>query len=225
MDIAALRDLGFGHITESGVVTRACTAGPDKHGGLVFAASGFDSAIVGYFPESQTWEGVPGSEVWIGYYTARRPGPAELERKKLFGGHLVNLSDGQKWLFPVARKMNGTTPLPKGYRHDGQAWVAEEVKEQYRKLYENACALWNVIFEENTDGVRQLSVSEGLDIAVSALALNYRVGAHEVSALRLLDSDCMHDAFFAIVDYPSMVEFLKKKEESDMLNGEHGNLE
>ena len=77
-----------------------CRGGPDDGSGQVVAAG---QAEVGYYPEKQRWQKIPGQNVFVGMDKEKPPGPDDLIRRDALDGHPVELGDGQLWSIPVAR--------------------------------------------------------------------------------------------------------------------------
>jgi hypothetical protein len=149
--------------------------------------------------------------VLVGLHPDYRPGPADLVRKRLLQGHEVTLSDGNNWLVPVARQFGGSSPLPTSLRWDGSAWVPGDVLKSYQELFGKACRIWDVLC--NHQPGEDISISDGAEIAVSALGLNYRIGRCEVSLLGLMDTRCLFEVLKMVVDWPTFEKVIKKNAE------------
>jgi hypothetical protein len=129
-----------------------------------------------------------------------------------------------------------------GVNEDGR-WAVRGVKPAFRKLWDVAVRYWDSRWgaqtvsagtdesgearaedpaDENGDGAR-LSVAfdfVGLfDAALLALATNYRVGPHEVDLLGLFDTDSARRIMDAVVDWPFLEEWFKKKAPTDPAEG------
>lgn len=209
---AELEPLGLGHLLEPGgpgpSVTQALGHGPDGGDGCYFSVPGRGGR--GEAPardaEKARWSPVEGSRAWIGVLEGARPGPEDLAREGQLAGHLVELADGQRWLVPVARLLNGSTRFPRKLTREGGAWVQSVVRQPFADLFNTALRVWDTL--TNT-GSANLSLDEASSVAVSALGINYRLAAPEAVALELLDTDVLVKVLRALVDWPSLEELGK----------------
>jgi len=199
--------LGLGYaMAEDGPTFVATQKGPDAAAGVIFTFGQSDSLMN---PDAIVWSRIPNTDLWLGYHPGgNRPGPADLARPETIGGHMVKLADGNEWLVPVARAVNGTSPLPRKLAWDGSKWSAGEVQDRYRDLFGEACRIWDLLIhcEEAT-----VTISDEANLAAMALAVNYRLGPAEISALGLFDTKCHLDVILALVDWPVVTELAKKK--------------
>jgi len=207
-----MREAGIGYAVD-GESTPPCTGmmpGPDTGQGVLLTVGGITPAAAG---PACDWTQIHGATAWLGL-SGERPGPADLARKSQRDGHAVRLADGNEWLVPVARALDGTTPLPRRLALSAEGvWVFGDVTEEFAGLYADACRVFETFCGEAEDDGAVL-VSEGVEIAVRALAVNYRIGPAEISALGLFTSESQADVLKALVDWPALDE-LKKKLDSD----------
>ena len=170
--------------------------GPGDQRGCLFARRAGEPHALGYAPDRQRWAKAAGSgEYWLGYDTAEPPTPAHLERAEIIDGHLVRLGDGQQWLVPVARMFSGGTALP-------QAIVLGPNGEKVLRALPAYVAIARHADRVATD--IHIGMSDGWDIAVEALALNYRIGPDEASLLQLLTTPIVPNVLEALVDVPTL---------------------
>jgi hypothetical protein len=161
--------------------------------------------------------------VWVGMVTDRAaPGPEELARQELLDGHMIELLDGRRWLVPIARatvqsdgmlvaRMN--LPAPCVPDEQGR-WRIGPVLPCWESLWRRAERVWDGLeaeIEDEAEGGRQLTASEALDIAVAALRANYRIERGEAGLLGLLDQQRAMKICGALVDLPTIRDWLKKK--------------
>lgn len=226
-----LRQWGLGYAFEERATPALVMRGPDGQRGIVVA----DPRVVeendlGFWPERQRWEkvppGLPGHEqgAWIGCSSTASMRPQDLLREQPLEGHWVRLADGQRWLVPIARKALPVDGQPMRYAialphvaglDEAGNWTAGNVLAKYAQLWRTAELFWNALIGaqvDDEDGSATLEFGDTLDAATCALAANYRVGKLEVSLLGLLTHQHAVDVLYAVVDWPTVLEWVKKKE-------------
>jgi hypothetical protein len=221
--------LGLAHAFPEGATPRECTRGPDGGQGIVVADGRHVSEQqLGHYPELQRWAALPAhpARAWLGVVLADPPRPADLARAQQLPGHLVELADGQRWLCPVARK----SILPQAIGPDDQlhyanavphvsgldasgAWTATGVVPRYAQLWPLAEAWFDVWLAAEVDEQATATFDfAGLhDAAVACLAANYRVSKAEIAVLGLLTEAHAVEVLHALIDWPTIEAFLKKK--------------
>jgi hypothetical protein len=205
--------LGYALEREGGPSCAACEKGPDGAAGCVFSLPGLDGQAPGVqaIAAGVHWQRIPGSAAWVGFNSEAPPGPADLVRRKSLDGHRVELADGQQWLVPVARAVDGSSRLPQRLSWDGRTWAPGDVLPRYAELFAAACRAWDSIFGAAMDGEAITLLTEEADVAALALACNYRIGPAEISLLGLFDTDSQAEVIKALLDWPLVVEVCKKK--------------
>lgn len=213
--IDVVKELGLGYAMDRGGPQHAgMQPGPDTGSGVVFSFADPDGKSPSlHAAGGATWEQVPGSPVWIGFDPEDPPRPDDLARAEQRDGHAVRLGDGNDWLVPVARAVDGTSPLPRRLRWDGETWAPGDVLQQYTDLFGEACRIWDTVIAGDADS-RTLSVECG--IAVMALAINYRLGPAEVSLLGLFDTVNEAEIVLALIDWPAVLAFKKKLDSGEI---------
>lgn len=230
--IERIHELGLGYAFEDRRTPCGCQHGPDGGSGVVIADERcVPSHLVGYFPERQQWLKIPGMVAYVGFYPADRPKPADLARTQQLRGHLVKLRDGQEYEIPVARALsedNGELlhycRLPAGTSIDEQGnWIRGALAPAEARLWEIAERFYlafSTQFRTPADEEEQpaeapttitLDFAGENDAALAALAHNYRVGKAEVALLGLFDNQAIGGILQALIDWPTFIEFLKKK--------------
>lgn len=167
-----------------------------------------DVPRLGYFPELQDWTPSIGGEqqYWLGRDRDQPTTPDSLRRRRpLVRGYDVTLGDGQVWHVPVVRRPTGTTRLPCHLKMT-PAGLEEVVKAEYRALFDDFEPVATVFWEGGT--IQRLV---GCDVALRALAVNYRLGWDEQNALALLDGDNWLEVLKLAVDLPLFDDALQKK--------------
>lgn len=199
-----------------------CTKGPDGSAGVVLADHRVVEGI-GYFEKTQTWRPMIGGKAWVGFYRDDPPRPADLVCRSPIAGHLVPLNDEQLWLIPVARALDedgsglafsNALPTTVTLNDEGQ-WENGGVVPRYAALWELATRWWDTLHEATAEASESQTVAfdfqGGYDAALTALATNYRVGKSEIALLGLFNQECCREILNALVDWPTMEAFLKKK--------------
>jgi len=199
------------------VAVRGVRGGPDNGNGLAIGPA--DADRLGYFADRQTWKPLPGSDAWLGWYTDQPPTPDDLARPDGLAGHLVTLGDGRQWVAPVARGVIDAGETLDWYYatprqvdvDDAGEWVAGEVVPKYRELWQLAVAWWDAKKAGTLEGTNlTFDFANYNDGALTALATNYRVGRFEVAKLGLFDEHNPAAILDALVDWPTVTEWLKK---------------
>ena len=194
--------------------------GPSGQAGVVLAlkSAGYRvPARFGYYPQEQTWQKAPGGEWWLGIENAARPTPEQLARADLCAGHEIKLGDRNLWTVPIARLVSGTSAFPQrlALGPDGKLQVTPMAR--FDEISKAAEAVWEgmVSGAAEKDGSKVLTIENGWEIAVQALAVNYHLGALEVSALGLLTTISLRQVLLALVDWPTVERLLKAKGEAE----------
>lgn len=215
LSLEELAGAGLAHALEKSAARCRAAKGPGGGPGLVVvpACPGGEAPRAGYYSDSQLWEEGPKDgegnvRWWLGCEKDARPGPDDLARSEQFGGHKVRLADGSDWLVPVARHVGGETPFPRALSLVEGRWEPGRVKARFGWLWEQAARIWDALGQ--VEGATEVSFEDEVGIAVEALALNYRLGPHEVSFLELLDTRVEAEVVLALIDWPSVVEIQKK---------------
>jgi len=227
-----LRDRGLGYAFETsiGLANTTQTDGPAGEArGLVV---GMERAgrPVGYFPDKQTWQKIPGLDAWVGFYTGQAPGPNDLARSTMLDGHAVELGDGRRWIVPIAvggpeegdAELTRYRTLPHVDRLDEDGnWTVGDVLPRYAPLWDAAAAWWDAKWsaagEDNEaadtgDAIRVIfKIDDARGAAVTILAANYRVSAIEVSLLGLLNDQTRVAILDAAIDWPTIAAWVQKK--------------
>ena len=156
------------------------------------------------------WASALGGELWIGIDDLSPVEPADLVRKKPLRGHWIELADGQAWEVPILRHpLEGSTELPRDFTYDDAGQLQVTIKERYRQLWEDSAATALFYFGGDSDEIEFTIVLRRI---LDALALNYRLGPVEQTALRLIDSTNWQEALGATVDLPKVREIMAEQQ-------------
>lgn len=172
-------------------------AGPGKSCGVVLTVgckySGAPAAI-GNHPDLQHWAPIDEERgCWIGVLKNSLPRPEDLERfEVIFGGRVAD-PQHYEWLIPVARCVPQGMPygtLPQAYRFN----AAGEPQPVLDKAWE---WLWNLSGEvidwyRKADSGQNPPESWLIKTAARLLAVNYRLGVHELNLLHDLGRTILH---------------------------------
>jgi hypothetical protein len=132
-------------------------------------------------------------------------------------------------MIPVARgfaESNGNTgyccalPTTVGVDDEGN-WSPGEVVARHAKLWAIAQQCWDSMrdsFQDEGAGASEARIAfdfaDTHDAALLALSTNYRVGKVEVALLELFHDQCVGRILLAMVDFPTIVEWMNKKKRS-----------
>ena len=195
-------------IGKAAIESRGVTSGPDGNPGAVFLVPRGNS--IGYYPDKQTWHKCT-DDRWVGWVTEDPPRPADLEREEVIGGHEVELG-GELYMIPVARSIVSGTSLPEALVLGPNGELVREALPQFAQISAAAERVWTEFQREaDADDDAGISDRDAWQIAVDALALNYRLGIHEVSALRLLTTTTTPEVLGALVDLPALAAAVEKR--------------
>jgi hypothetical protein len=174
---------------------RECLANtPSGAPGCVFLES--DSGRVPRMDmASQTWVKRPGG-LWVGWDNDAKPTPEQLARESQLPGKAIELADSTTWKVPTLRewRLNDTDSPPIVYQikvprlldcNEAGKWVEGDVVAGYREIWDRSAAVFDLMVLGSQQKV-ELDDSDLISFAVDLLAINYRIGSHEVSALGLL---------------------------------------
>ncbi len=201
--------VGLGYAFDEGAEVSQCETyrGPDgEHGLLLVQGAGF----ISYDKRSQVWTKSANGKYWIGMTSAEPPTPADLARPEMIGGHAVKLADGHDWVVPLARILPSGTALPESLVMDKDGQWTTRPKARFAQICADAADIWAIAYEDSEDTI---SCAREVEIATRALALNYRVGAAELSMLEAYDTARIGHVLTALIDMPS----IKKKLGSERL--------
>jgi len=200
-----------------------CEHGPGGLAGVVCVAPrieelGGAAPKHGYFPAKQTWVPSPSKTWWIGYETAARPRPQDLHRPEMIAGYNVRLEDGNEWLVPVARSIPRGSILPRrmSLGPNGEiVWEALPRFAAFSALAEEAWLDYRRVngWLEPDEAALEMTHDRARDVAVAALAMNYRVGLVELAVLQVLSTANMIEVLDAMIDVPAFVAAARRAAE------------
>lgn len=159
-------------------------------------------------------------DYWVGYYRDNKPTPDSLERREKIRGVLVKLYDGNEWLVPIARSFEtGMTTMPVVFTLGPNGEPVSEILQEFKEFSADVEKLfeWNITLNsKGPEGIKEREDLQDIDffaLACRALTINYRVSPVEVCLLKLITSQNLWDIFNVLLDWASLEEFVKKKEE------------
>lgn len=182
---------------------RTVIRGPEGLEGFVAAQVRKDvmpgkSAALRYDPDpsKQVWKRfrVNGNAFWIGYEAdSGLPSPEDLVREASLASYHLPLSDGRKWLCPIAKA------LPRRLGLDPETGEFRKVvTDRFRGLCEAADRVYD---EWRDSGKVSLPDEEAHRLAVACLQQNYFLGLYEVEVLELLSDQDRVYVIQALVDF------------------------
>lgn len=176
----------------------ACANGPgDRRGYIVTTGKGAPRCR--YEPESQTWAKHDEYGVYVGIWNDDPPKPEDVARPVLLGNYAPELGDGNAWRVPTIMDENGDSdallPCTRKIDPDSGKFV-RRIDERFDALREAA----DRIREHFKLGNSEMDTDDEARICVAAIAVNYRMGAHEVSMLGLLSDAAQFCIFSILVD-------------------------
>jgi hypothetical protein len=210
-----VRDAGLGEIFADLITTQAAFqsglqirnvigGGPGNLSGVILAPadpSGATVALIGFFPDCQHWTDC--GRYWLGRSdVGALPGPEDLRRAVVFPGYDVTLGDGQVWTVPIVRKSGRYAALPRSLGLNDAGEFVQEVLPEFAAAWQASKTMFDHLFQGT------LPWPEAFDLAVGALALNYRLGRREASLLKLLTTQNYLSVFEAVCDWPKVTELL-----------------
>jgi len=208
-----LKKLGLEYLVGKGNPdARGVNKGPDGKPGYIFLP---DTTLVkekiparGYWEEKQEWHDF--GEYWIGIDKNLKPGPEGMIRAGVgeLRGYQVELGDEREWFIPVARLLDGSTPLPKRLVWKDENWQEGEVVAKYTELFNHALKFADQLL---TTEFSEVTFEYTANVATLALSFIYRIGPAEISVLELLNTHNEYDIILSIIDYPRVLELAKKK--------------
>lgn len=216
---------GLGYAFPDGhvVCSEYSGAGP---GGTQGCVIGTDAARLGYWPDRQTWRPLwrspgetPAPPLYVGWWTAEPPTPADLVVPEPIPGHLVKLRDGREWLIPLAREYSGGAwhrALPGALTRLAGQWVSGDIDSRYARLWDISAEFYSQMFGGTLgqDHVLRFDFAGANDAAATVLGFNYRLGAEEIAALGLFDDQLTAAAAIlkALIDFDTFLAWQKKNQ-------------
>jgi hypothetical protein len=217
---ADLEAVGLAHALSDHGTASVRVRGPENLEGLLIAANGAagETPALVYQSEKQAWRKGPGGKYFVGVDRAAMPGPDDLARAKIYPGQAVKLLDGNEWIVPRCVGMLDDRPmtLPRqlDLADDGETAIARP-----HPRYEALCARafdWWLQWSRQSE-TKKLTTGEQLDLAIAALAVNYRIGKLEaVSLLGLFGTDEFGLVLRAMIDADEVDAFFAAQEAAEL---------
>ncbi len=153
---------------------------------------------------------------WLGWDPLRPYRPEQLARPHAVPGIDVQMADGNKWCFPVARVLPRVFGLSSGgewtsqVRPEYAAWV-EQAEAMYPRLQRVLESLIEKTQGQTGPAQAETTIAQGMDWIAASLAINYRVTRETVGLLGLVDDYCALDACGAPFELPVLQELARQK--------------
>lgn len=212
-----LKRYGISHIVDSpkdSLIHRGCMGPENIQGVIVGAEDRWDFGQV-KMNDQLTWKRFPkvvgpdGLTPWLGWYEAEgMPTPIELARLNQIPGEHLTLADGNDWLVPVARDIEGCK-LPVAFDLDDETgeWVRSKVRREYAAIWKHASDYYTAYIvaamaaREKGETVVSFNIEDGESLVVDALAVNYRVSARELASLGVLSTGIVQKVANILCDW------------------------
>ena len=183
--------------------------GPDNvhTGAIVLPFSHADETKnppLGYLPDRQTWHPIPGSDCWVGWFTATPPEPADLLRRSppQYPGPAVELNGGFEWIITSCMDQKHVM-VPAG-----AGWTTKE-SNRWPDLYALAEPVLSMIEANQTDDI-DFDYSLTASFVSEVLRLNYRLTPGLIGALSLLDQDSLPRLAALATDYGRILTLIQE---------------
>jgi hypothetical protein len=206
---ADLPALGLDHLVGASLNLNPLSGGPDGRSGMLMSIGPGK-----YHADSQTW--AQHGKFWLGFETDSKPTSLELARPEQIQGHTVALEDGFDVITPLVRRIPYGTALPESLVLGVDGALISEPLPRYTALSIGV----EKIFETLVMGEGAMGFQEIWIIVVDALAVNYRISAVELSALKIITTTNIVKIAEALVDMPTIAAAVaadkqKKKQQGD----------
>lgn len=184
--------------------------GPEGTGGMIVSPPRIDDGPqeIGYYPDRQTWTKF--GDIWFGYGSDTTP--ASLRRlTPLIDGFDIELGDGNVWVAPrIGIPSSDVCWVPQTMGVNGSGEFELRVIDAYADAWKMAGEMLDVFFDR-----RDITTEQSYEYCTRCLALNYRVGPQELSALGVLTTENYPEVFRAAFDGELIQElFLKTQNDS-----------
>lgn len=194
---------------------RETAQGPAGGGLLIGDKRDHTNATLVFDQPAQTWSKAYGRETWIGRYNETPQLPETLQRQKTIPGKPLRLLDGRDWLIPQLRsyvvnndQIQFNDHLPRTVAQDPETglMVEGDVTPQYRSLFDESVAIAESLWIQC-----QATESASLDdtrvnqFVGQVFALNYRMGAAELSAAALCDQTLWNEILAIAIDWDGLL--------------------
>lgn len=215
MNEAYLKVLGFEDMygKDLSSFTRCgANKGPGGAGGSVISMphklSKSKQPKAGYYPENQKWVKHPEKNYWIGIEKGNTPKPRDLESKELIAGYPQELEDGNEWIIPMARSIEGSI-LPEVMALGPKGEMVRNVIPQFIEFSKKAERAWDMLVQDDDEKTNILKSilqdDEAIDIGIDAICLNYNLDKIHVLLLEIISTRNIKRILESIVDAPSFI--------------------
>jgi hypothetical protein len=202
--------MGFAHAAIASVPGRQTTQGPDgadAGGGYVFdlqTPPGLGAAspqYVKFDPEGgQTWRKCYDGKLWLGWENGQSPRPVDLQRSRTVTGVGVELCDGNTWVLPQIRTIDGMPAVETVIGLDASGKVVLDMPApHYASLWSLIAVLMGADPLIGFEALRENTpIDNTVEAVVGAMSLNYRMSKWEFCHLGLMTTTSLPRAFGTI---------------------------
>jgi hypothetical protein len=200
------------------VIATPTTQGPDGTAGTVLVplSPGVPvPKVPAYDPESQTWHNA--GDYWLGF-EGEPPKPEHFARSSVVPGYMVPDGHGRHWHVPLVRGLDRPYgALPCDFEFGADFLPAAVLRDRYRQLWADSARMWDAYGDG--EGVPD---AEAASFAARALAINYRIGPHELNLLSkhgspVLGRENVFSFAGGAIDAPAVVQFMREKKTTPFL--------
>ncbi|PCJ55322.1 MAG: hypothetical protein COA79_21000 [Planctomycetota bacterium] len=171
-------------------------------GGYLFTIKGKSNGVSIGIREDQIIEDCDGYKIIIEKNDP--PKPEDFIKDNLISGYEVELGDGNKWLLPIARKLNQGSQLPSTMHYISEGRYELQPMEEYLPLSEIAEKVEEdlmVVFGMSDNELNYSSLPTIYEACFKIISTNYNLSATEISLLKLVTTTNFQEITRALIDW------------------------
>jgi len=184
-------------------------------------------AVTEYFAE---WDWRKLGDYWFGTAPKSPPTPDDLIRKSRVPGFVMELLDGNQWMFPLYSRVEHA------YSITDDAQMVKVPTEKHAEFFEKCLTVQHEIFAglglldlvdklpaqqlaamPEEEKLAAVTVHGAVRLVAGALAINYRINADIALALELFNDELLGQAIVNIVELPNILATRDEKKTLDTI--------